>query len=842
MFTLLAQATVRTTFEWGRVRAPEDWLLPVGATTLILAYVWWMYRRDTRELRPWASLTLLTLRTLVFASLLVVWLRPQWRKEEDVVTPSRVVVLVDTSLSMAEAARDGTPDAPAPASGSQTSGIPQGSRSAAALSLLESPAWNDLRKTHELHVVAFGGSQSRSLGILPKLEPSTDTAPPPTASSPAAAKDASLDLAKQLQPADAETRLGDALTQQLFQHRAAPVAGMVLLTDGCQNTGLAPLDAVARAKADRLPLPPLFPVGLGSAAEVKNVRVQDIAAPARTYPNDEFAVKAYIQAQGMVSRSVTVDLLWRDVAASGEPIAGAAPIGKLSKQVALPEDGRPIAVEFTLKPEKLGRTTVQVAIQNPPSDDHNRSDNAMDADVEITDRRNRILLFASAATREYQFLRNQLQRILRSDGSKDKEFVVDVVLQTGSDGVSQDSSEILPTFPETAEALNQYDCIIAFDPDWRQLSADQTTVLKKWVENEAGGLILVAGRIYADATARDPELGAVRSLYPVEFGRLFAADRTLAGKSDPWPLEFTTEGQKSEFLRLGEAGAGSELWDAFAGFYDYYPVKGVKDKAVILAGLHAPKEGAAAGGEDERSYLLVDRATGAGRVLYIGSGEFWRLRSKNSASFTRLYTQMVRHVSQARLLRDSKRGVLLIDHDNGRYVLNDVVEVRARLMDAQAAPLKADKMPMTVVAPDHTSFTVDLMPDPALAGNFRGVFPVRQSGSYRMDLLLADGDRDLLTRRLQVRVPNKESEDVRLNVPLLRDLATATQGTYFEGADSVFSQAPGAKPLSVLLADKTRITPRLARPVSLWDNQWTLAVICSLLCLEWLFRRLLKLA
>ena len=39
------------------------------------------------------------------------------------------------------------------------------------------------------------------------------------------------------------------------------------------------------------------------------------------------------------------------------------------------------------------------------------------------------------------------QRIVRSDGSKDKEFVVDVLLQTGSDGISQDSSEILADFP-----------------------------------------------------------------------------------------------------------------------------------------------------------------------------------------------------------------------------------------------------------------------------------------------------------------------------------------------------------------------------------------------------------
>ncbi len=87
----------------------------------------------------------------------------------------------------------------------------------------------------------------------------------------------------------------------------------------------------------------------------------------------------------MAAAPVTVDLLWRDVAASGEPIAGAAPIGKQSKQVALPEDGRTDRRRIHLEAGKSSAApTVQVAVQNPPADDHNRSDNALDADVEIT--------------------------------------------------------------------------------------------------------------------------------------------------------------------------------------------------------------------------------------------------------------------------------------------------------------------------------------------------------------------------------------------------------------------------------------------------------------------------
>ncbi len=72
-----------------------------------------------------------------------------------------------------------------------------------------------------------------------------------------------------------------------------------------------------------------------------------------------------------------------------------------------------------------------------------------------------MLLFAGGPTREYQFLRNQLKR--------DRDSVVDVYLQTDLEGISQDARKILDTFPSTMEELAEYDAIVAFDPDWREL-------------------------------------------------------------------------------------------------------------------------------------------------------------------------------------------------------------------------------------------------------------------------------------------------------------------------------------------------------------------------------------
>ena len=88
------------------------------------------------------------------------------------------------------------------------------------------------------------------------------------------------------------------------------------------------------------------------------------------------------------------------------------------------------------------------------------------ADVQPT----RVLLFASAATREYQFVRNLLGR----EAAK-THVMASVYLQLPPgapeprEGVEQDAT-LLKHFPDK---LAGYDVIVAFDPDWSQLSDDQ---------------------------------------------------------------------------------------------------------------------------------------------------------------------------------------------------------------------------------------------------------------------------------------------------------------------------------------------------------------------------------
>ena len=94
----------------------------------------------------------------------------------------------------------------------------------------------------------------------------------------------------------------------IHNERGAPLSGIVLISDGGQNAGISPEAAVELAQEAKIPI---FTVGLGSDRQPTNVRVSDLAVPARAYPGDHYTVTGYVQAQRMAGQVVTVELLSR---------------------------------------------------------------------------------------------------------------------------------------------------------------------------------------------------------------------------------------------------------------------------------------------------------------------------------------------------------------------------------------------------------------------------------------------------------------------------------------------------------------------------------------------------
>ncbi|MEZ6047446.1 MAG: hypothetical protein R3C11_18070 [Planctomycetaceae bacterium] len=439
-----------------------------------------------------------------------------------------------------------------------------------------------------------------------------------------------------------------------------------------------------------------------------------------------------------------------------------------------------------------------------------------------------MLLVAGGPMRDYRFVRNMLYR--------HPGMITDVWLQSvdaGSFGmVSQESNKLLTNFPSSAIELVEYDAILAFDVDWKRFTQDQLELLHTWVAEQAGGLIMIAGDVNTPNLARnESDLGLVKELSPVIFATQVSGIGVGGRAQQAWPLELTEEGTSAGFLQLNEDGAGAaEDWKQFPGIYRCYPTSGVKAGATIYARHSDPRTQTS----DGAPVFLASQFFGSGFVLYVGSAELWRLRSVEDDYLDRFWTKTIREVQQGRARRGNPRGTILLERT--QYLLGQTVRLRAKLLTPQLEPYQAASVPLDVLVLDQSSktFTVPLKPHPELPGQFVGEFRANLPGTHQLQVEIPDTNESLI-EKIDVRLPNLESDDPRQKVGLLSELSRDTGGQYMtlsDAGNSLAEQFPNRG--EEFLVDESLLT--------LWDRRWVLFLMVGFLGFEWLVRKLYKLA
>lgn len=640
-----------------------------------------------------------------------------------------------------------------------------------------------------------------------------------------------IDWETEIAPRGVESRLGSAVDFIVTRELASSLAGIVMVTDGQENGGTPAGTATASATNAGIPL---YPLGVGSTRTPQNIEVVDVQAPPRVYPGDKFKVKAIVTAFGLEGASSRIRLLSVDEKETEAPVEEAAETFRIKP------DGEPTTVTFELQRTEQGKRKYTVFIE-PLESETDDQDNSRTALVEIVQRRTNVLLIAGGPMREYRFLRNQLYR--------DTSITTHVWLQSAKAGADQESDVFLDSFPKTRDELYFFDCVIAFDPDWSALSAQQSALLERWVAEQAGGLVVVAGPVNTPEWTRKPRgnqtIDPLRKLYPVSFysqGSSILKVGRFGGKQ-AYPLEFTREGRAAEFLWLGDTIGESDLaWTKFAGVFGYYAVNEAKPGADVLANFADPDTIVG----DRLPIYMASQFYGAGRVFFQASGEMWRVRKLDVAWFESYYNKLIRWASQGRLIRDSRRGVLLTDKK--RCWMGDNVSLRAILRDAQDQPLELEEVTATILRPDDTSDRIVLRAGgpAARAGTFSAQFAASVEGDYRITLPIPDSpDLEVLTTNLTARIPDLEKEKPQRNDQLLTAMAEKTGGHYFVGLDAFSvddSDSNSPKSLIQPMDQETFLSGSFDRQFKRKLMMWTLGLFVTALSIEWIVRRLHRLA
>ena len=128
---------------------------------------------------------------------------------------------------------------------------------------------------------------------------------------------------------------------------------------------------------------------------------------------------------------------------------------------------------------------------------------------------------------------------------------------------------------------------------------------------------------------------------------------------------------------------------------------------------------------------------------------------------------------------------------------------------------------------------------------YLGQVGVMQEGTYQLALSLPGVNEEPLSRYLQVRVPDLERTHAERNDPLLSSIAAETGGIYYKQIDEAVHAKDPIPPLSKAIKSRAEVKVVKGAPDKEFARaqmNWLLGLIAGSLFLEWIVRRLNRLA
>lgn len=793
---------------------PEGWpaLLGLGLVIALCAAVVWMYRHEGRAgATHRARMMLAVVRCGVIVTLAVILLEPVRVRVVRRWVDSYVVVLIDDSSSMDLADRYRDPsnaDRVGRALGAQPD---QPLRRKEVVSRVlrrgDRKFLRDLAERNRVKVYTFS-DEPRLLGTIARAGENRQAAPE------------QADAARRLwgvrevpttfAATGPLTNIERAVRRSVESLGSAPVSGVVVLSDGGFNHGATVEEVAGFARERGFPI---HSVGIGDPSSPRNLRVAEILAPQNAFKQDPFAVTVRLTARGLDGETIQLRFRERDA------MSGGADRLLETRAITVGPGGAMDPVTFQRTQPRTGRFiyTVDAPVLEFEAV---AEDNEKQATVNVIDSRTRVLIVAGAPSWDYRFVSRLLER--------DESIDVSCWLQSADLSAVRDGNTVIDHLPRLPEELFEYEVIILMDADPDELDEPWCRLVDTLVTEYGGGLVLTAARARTPSLMRAEYLAPLRALLPVTPDPDVDLILNQIGhyQSTGASIEIPRAAYGHPILQLADDPVSTRLaWQGIGDVHWHYPVLRAKPAATVLMRHGDPRMRNAYGGH----VLAAVQFVGAGRSGFIGFDGTWRWRKYGTEIFDRFWVQLVRYVSEGKLLAGTRRGMLLTDRD--QFSIGETVTVTARFLNERYEPLTNDECSAHYRV-DGRQGTFTLRAQPGRAGWFEGQFVPDRSGAYHLSVTLADTDDPVdITREIRVSRPNIEILNPQMDrAKLVLLSAKSAGGRYFE-VDEMEQLAAGIPDLheEVLIR---------SRPVTLWDRWTTLVWLVGLLSVEWGVRKL----
>lgn len=474
---------------------------------------------------------------------------------------------------------------------------------------------------------------------------------------------------------------------------------IVLISDGDWNEGLPPVQA---ATSLRLRNVPVLAVPMGSSSRLPDVELLSFDVP--TFGIINKAVRIPITVESSLPREHQTTVVLK--ASNGDEVKHELRIAAMGRTTDA----------ILWKPQSEGQFTLSLTI---PSNAQEviLDNNQREAPITIRQEKLKVLVVESTPRWEYRYLRNAL--------SRDPGVEVSCLLfHPGLSKTGGGNRDYIAQFPETLEALSQYDVVFIGDvgTDEQQLTPEQCRLLKGLVEHQASGLVFMPGAQGRQFSLVDTPLG---DLMPVIFDD---AQLNGWGSRTPNQFELTETGRRSLLTKLADTPDENLLvWENLPGFQWYAPVLRAKPGTEVLC-VHQE-----ATNQYGRLPLLATRTFGAGKVLFMGTDGAWRWRKGVEDLYHyRFWGQVVRWMAYQRHMAHGETMRMYYTPEQPQ--IGQTVSLSANVMEANGEPLETGQVSVRIVAPSGKAETLRFSAAGHEWGAFTAQYVPAEPGPHSMTL------------------------------------------------------------------------------------------------------------
>ena len=306
-----------------------------------------------------------------------------------------------------------------------------------------------------------------------------------------------------------QTHIGAALDFAYQELAAVPLAGLIVVTDGADNSIDGLSDALQSLRAHSIPV---FPVGVGVERFDRDIEVASVEAPRTVLAGSQVVADVVIEHKGFGGERV---LLLVD---GPEGVVG-------TQEIELPRrgDSTVAKVQFTATESGPHLYGFRIAVQDG---EMVRENNQQDILIVVQDRQDRILYIEGEPTNRVGFL-----RYFAIDD--DPNLLLGVFMRMAENKFwrvnFESDEELAGGFPTTREELFQYKALIvgSFEADF--FTPDQRQMMHDFVSQRGGGFLMLGGR---NAFGEGGWAGTpVAEILPIDL------EPPFAGQDDPFYVD-----------------------------------------------------------------------------------------------------------------------------------------------------------------------------------------------------------------------------------------------------------------------------------------------------------------